>query len=182
MSPKLSNAKNEAMVLSNNLDDGKIKIVAADLGGGLIESKDESFLIIPMKFIGSEFDNGMVGIDEVKIAGLNGNLVNYVARSVNLDIQLIPNTFALLQNFPNPFNPSTEIRFQLPDNGYVELSIYNMAGQKVKSLISNNMEPGYHSVIWDGLSDTGTLVSTGMYFYRIQSGLNKDTRKMLFIK
>ena len=182
MSPKLSNAKNDAMVLANNLDDGKIKIVAADLGGGLIESKDESFLIIPMKFIGSEFDNGIVSIDEVKIAGLNGNLINYVARSTNLDIQLIPNTFALLQNFPNPFNPSTEIRFQLPDNGYVELSIYNMAGQRVKSLISNKMEPGYHSVIWDGLSDTGTLVSTGMYFYRIQSGINKATRKMLFIK
>ena len=94
----------------------------------------------------------------------------------------IPNDFSLQQNFPNPFNPSTEIRFDLPEEGQVELSVFNMQGQKVRTLESGNKAPGYHSIIWNGTNDNGSKVSTGMYFYSIQTNKFQAVRKMLFLK
>ena len=95
---------------------------------------------------------------------------------------MIPGQFALQQNFPNPFNPSTEIRFDLPEGGHVELSVFNMAGQKVRTLSSEIMQPGYLAIIWDGTNNSGYKVATGMYFYAISTAQFNDTKKMLFLK
>ena len=102
---------------------------------------------------------------------------------INLsDIKAIPVDFALQQNFPNPFNPSTEIRFDLPEADFVNLSVYNMMGQKIKTLTSENMTPGYHSIIWNGTNDSGSRVATGMYFYSINTSQFQSIKKMLFLK
>ena len=64
----------------------------------------------------------------------------------------------------------------------MELSVYNMVGQKIRALSSENLNSGYHSVIWDGMNDAGTQAATGMYFYTIRTGNFKNTKKMLFLK
>ena len=74
------------------------------------------------------------------------------------------------------------ICFDLPEAGNVNLSIYNLMGQKIRSLSSEMMTPGYHAIIWDGTNDMGSQVSTGMYFYSIQSSEFQATKKMLFLK
>lgn len=94
----------------------------------------------------------------------------------------VPTSYSLNQNYPNPFNPSTEISFALPQDGRVDLSIYNVLGQRVVSLVSRHMEAGRHTVTWDGRDANGNTASSGIYFYRIQANDFVDTRKMTLLK
>ncbi|MGB0345987.1 MAG: choice-of-anchor I family protein [Balneolaceae bacterium] len=89
----------------------------------------------------------------------------------------LPGTFALEQNYPNPFNPSTNITFALPNAADVNLTVYNMLGQKVMTLVESKMEAGYHAVKFDASS-----LASGMYIYRIQAGSFVSTKKMMLIK
>ncbi|HCT52712.1 MAG TPA: hypothetical protein DF712_09650, partial [Balneola sp.] len=88
-----------------------------------------------------------------------------------------PDKFALEQNYPNPFNPTTNIKFALPKTADVTLTIYNMLGQKVSTLINEKMNSGFHIVPFDASN-----LSSGMYIYRIQAGSFTSTKKMLLIK
>ncbi|MBC8310701.1 MAG: T9SS type A sorting domain-containing protein [Candidatus Marinimicrobia bacterium] len=94
----------------------------------------------------------------------------------------IPSEFGLKQNYPNPFNPSTTINFSIPEFSTVSISIYNVNGQKVKSLIQNTMSPGYHQINWYGDDDYGISVSNGIYFYIMETSNFVEKRKMLYIK
>lgn len=94
----------------------------------------------------------------------------------------LPNTFAISQNYPNPFNPTTTFNYQLPEISDVKLIIYNVLGQKVRTLINQSVEPGYHTVEWNGLNDSGTQVATGLYIYRFQAGDFTKTIKMMMLK
>jgi hypothetical protein len=94
----------------------------------------------------------------------------------------IPRRFALLPAYPNPFRNKVTIRFALPKKTNVELNIYNIAGMKVRTLIRNEMEPGYHQVIWNGKDDRGRRVSSGIYFYRLETKEWKKARKMILLR
>lgn len=93
-----------------------------------------------------------------------------------------PREFRLRQNHPNPFNPETAIGFSIPGRGRVELAIWNLAGQKVRSLLAAVLEPGSHSVPWDGRDDRGRELATGVYLYRLRAGQHVGTRKLLLLK
>ncbi len=94
----------------------------------------------------------------------------------------IPALFALEQNAPNPFNPTTTIRFHLPAAGPVELSIFTVQGRKIRSLISGHRDAGPGSVVWDGTGDSGVPVTSGIYFYRLSTPDRITTRKMVMAK
>ena len=98
----------------------------------------------------------------------------------------IPTTFGLSANFPNPFTQSTEIQYQLPERSQVDISIYNVRGQMVKVLESDQVEPGYYKISWNGLDEYGKKVSPGIYFYTIHakgsSQEYKHCNKMLLIR
>ncbi|MDP8204694.1 MAG: T9SS type A sorting domain-containing protein [Candidatus Tenebribacter mawsonii] len=85
-------------------------------------------------------------------------------------------------NYPNPFNPTTTISFSLPDEQEIDLTIYNIKGQKVKRLINGQLTAGQHSMIWDGKDTNEKSVSTGIYFYKLKTGNDVLTRKMLMLK
>jgi len=89
----------------------------------------------------------------------------------------MPQVFALEQNFPNPFNPSTTIKYGLPQRSHVILIVYNTLGQQVATLVNGDIDVGYHEVKFDG-----TNLSSGVYFYRIQAGSFVQTRKLLLIR
>ncbi len=93
-----------------------------------------------------------------------------------------PAEFRLSQNYPNPFNPVTQIAYNLARKTHVTLSIYNTVGQKVATLIDEEQTAGSKTVTWNGTSDNGTLMSTGLYFYHLNAGEFNQTRKMLFLK
>lgn len=105
-----------------------------------------------------------------------------VVSGARTDIE-IPSSFHLSQNYPNPFNPSTTIEYKLPTRGRVSINIYNSVGQHVKTLVEGKLEgPGSYRVTWDGRNDMGNPVSSGAYFYRISSGGQVQTAKMLMLK
>lgn len=94
----------------------------------------------------------------------------------------LPTEFALEQNYPNPFNPSTQIGFALPADADVELSVFNVLGQKVTTLAFGRMPAGNHTVTWQGTASDGTQVASGIYFYRITAGSFAETKKMMLLK
>jgi hypothetical protein len=94
----------------------------------------------------------------------------------------LPNRFALLQNYPNPFNPETRIEFSLPRSGEVTIEIYNVLGQKVKTLVNERLSAGKKTVTWDGTDDSGALVSSGVYLYRIKAEDFVEAKKMLLLR
>ena len=94
----------------------------------------------------------------------------------------LPQSFSLGQNYPNPFNPVTEIAFDLPAKTHVTLSVYNVLGQKVSTLVNEDLSAGSYVTDWDGTSDGGTSVASGIYFYRIETDKNVETKKMVLLK
>ena len=94
----------------------------------------------------------------------------------------IPAKYALHQNYPNPFNPITTLRYELPENGLVNIIIYDMLGKQVKTLINQTQDAGYRSIIWDATNDYGKPVSAGIYLYQIQAGKYMQTKKMVLLK
>ena len=94
----------------------------------------------------------------------------------------VPQPVKLNANYPNPFNPSTTISFNLQEPGMTKLVIYNIMGQEVRYLLNYNMEAGNHNVVWNGKDDKGKAVSSGVYIIRLEAGKNIAMGKMLLMK
>jgi len=101
---------------------------------------------------------------------------------LSVEEELIPDEFALSQNYPNPFNPSTQIRYALAENTKVTVTIYNMLGSKVRTLVNNYQDAGFKNVLWNATNDNGASVSAGMYIYTIQAGNFYQAKKMILLK
>ena len=97
-------------------------------------------------------------------------------------MEVIPTEFALHENYPNPFNPTTTLRFDLPELSDMTLIVYNMLGQKVKTFNMQSTPAGYHSVTWDATNDLGQQVGAGVYLYQLQTKNFVKTRKMVLLK
>ncbi len=102
--------------------------------------------------------------------------------SVETEDPLIPDEFIVHQNFPNPFNPETEIRFALTKDSHVVINVYNTLGQQIATLTDSQYSTGFHSVHWDGKDGNGIRVSSGVYLYQIQAGEFSQVRKMSLIR
>jgi hypothetical protein len=122
------------------------------------------------------------GIDTVDVTG--DDRVIYVNRYDYLSIESegIPTEFALHENYPNPFNPSTTLRFDLPEVNDITLTIYNMLGQKVKVFNMQSAPSGYHALKWNATNDYGDPVGAGVYLYQLQAKDFVKTRKMVLLK
>lgn len=99
-----------------------------------------------------------------------------------IDNEQLPMAFSLSQNYPNPFNSQTIISYALPEVVHVRIDIYNLLGQKVKTLVNGAQEAGYRTVVWDGKSNQGSSVSSGIYFYKIVAGSVTESRKMILLE
>jgi len=119
--------------------------------------------------------NGTIELAESQVSDYNGALL-----TVNAAAKATPSTYALLQNYPNPFNAGTVIQFSLKDATNWNLSIYNIAGQIVRTFSGNGQ--GSVSVAWDGTSEGGSTIASGMYFYRLSTREFTATKKMVLMK
>ncbi len=122
------------------------------------------------------------GIDTVKITGDDRVVLVDRYEYLSIEMEGILAEFALHENYPNPFNPNTTLRFDLPYLSDITLTIYNTLGQKVKTFNIENKPAGYHSVIWDATNDYGDPVSAGLYLYQLQSKDFVKARKMILLK
>jgi len=124
----------------------------------------------------SELPPGRTYFCKIKATNINGDelwskpsafFVSYAATNVSRSLYL-PDDLSLLSNYPNPFNPTTTISFDLPSDGFVTLKIYDITGRLVRVLVQEQKLAGAHSVLWDGLDDAGQKVAAGVYLYRIE--------------
>jgi hypothetical protein len=110
-------------------------------------------------------------------------LSNPVVALGSLNVESTPTEFALLQNFPNPFNPETTIKYNVANGGNVSLRIYNVVGQVVRTLVAEQQNAGRYTVRWNGTDDRGVSVSSGIYFYQITAGSDfQDVKKLMLLK
>lgn len=114
-------------------------------------------------------------------------LYNYSKTEIEVAINsekdnLIPEKYELAQNYPNPFNPTTQIEFMMPEAQTVKLVIYNLIGQEVKTLVNSKLNAGKHIYQWNGTNRAGEVLSSGIYFYRLETPEFTKTRKMIYIR
>ena len=102
--------------------------------------------------------------------------------AIREDIVGIPASFKVHQNYPNPFNPTTEINFDIPKATNVTISIYNVLGQKVTTLVDSHFEAGYYNAVWNATNDFGSSVASGIYIYKVQTNKNVDVKRMVYLK
>jgi len=139
---------------------------------------DKPGAILAVDFTGDDIPDLMAineGSDDVSL------LINKLTTDLPIEEKL-PNKFTLFQNFPNPFNPSTNIRFNLVKAGDVVIEIYNIIGQKVTTLIDERLSAGVHQVTWNGTDSDGHNVASGIYFYQLETGEIIKSRKMILLK
>jgi hypothetical protein len=117
--------------------------------------------------------------DGVAIQGMDCVIILKKGSSAKLSGEI---GFSLSDNYPNPFNPETEISFSLPERNQVSLVIYNILGKKVKTLVNGEMEAGTHTVSWNGKDEAGNQVASGIYFYKLSAGELTATKKMVLTK
>ena len=125
---------------------------------------------------------GLLSIDEMMI--LFG--LYYVSDELTTkdedDTEIIPITYLLHQNYPNPFNPITSLRYDLPEDGIVNITVYDIMGRIVKTLVNDSQTAGYKSIQWNAANHRNESVSAGLYLYTIQAGQFRQTRKMVLLK
>ena len=94
----------------------------------------------------------------------------------------LPKSFVLHQNYPNPFNPTTTIQYHLPQRSDVQITVYDLLGREMTTLVSEYQDAGFKSVIWNATNDQGQPVSAGVYFYQVRAGDYLQTKKMILLK
>ena len=102
--------------------------------------------------------------------------------ATGIDDTVVRHRFQLRQNIPNPFNPQTRISYELPSRVSVTLTVYDVDGRLVKTLVSETKNPGTYTTTWEGKNDNGDPVASGVYFYRLRAGSYVQTKKMVFLK
>jgi hypothetical protein len=159
---------------------GSVKIQDTDEELGLFNlicsPKEETRVVIPINISEEEanvtFSIRTIGFDRTIIS----------QQTKKMTIENIPDQFALHNNYPNPFNPVTTIRYDLPLGTDVHLVVFDILGREVKTLVNEKQEAGFKSVKWNGRNDMGQTVSAGMYFYRIHAGSFSKVQKMVLLK
>lgn len=129
-----------------------------------------------------EIEDSYVEITDAQVRDGSYGL-NEVVTPVSVRIETRPEVYALRNNYPNPFNPETTIKYQLPEAGDVKLEIYNMLGQVVRTLVNQHQSAGRYTIQWNASNDYGQDLSSGIYFYRVQVGGEfTNVKKMLLVK
>jgi hypothetical protein len=161
------------MVISNR--DAVQGLLAVNFGYmKQMQNKELGFSVQHKGKSNSDFTISYVYYDE------NNTIVNMGTQ--DFDLKAIPLEYALHENYPNPFNPTTTLRFDLPEVSNLTLTIYNMLGQKVKTFKMQSKPAGYHSITWDATNDLNQQVGAGVYLYQLQTKDFVKTRKMVLLK
>lgn len=133
----------------------------------------------------TDLDNYNLQLDDTQEASDHLPLVFDIIVSSNVgvgDDDALPNSFRIYPNYPNPFNSTTKIDYQLPKKTNVQLVIFDILGRSVITLVDDILQPGYKTITWNGIDAFGNNVSAGMYFYMIQTGKNREVKKMVLLK
>ncbi|MFQ5453575.1 MAG: T9SS type A sorting domain-containing protein, partial [Candidatus Zixiibacteriota bacterium] len=160
------------MTMIASRDSSEVRMLIYSLEGNRMPFGENSFVGIDGR--------GSISINNIQFATNDGQLVEV---SSSVKSSTLPDRIKLYQNYPNPFNPETQIDFELVKRGRVKLTIYNVLGKKVKTIIDNEeLTAGIHSAPWDSRNDNSEKVASGIYLYRLETESGMLTRKMMLLK
>jgi flagellar hook assembly protein FlgD len=146
-----------------------------------IEPGDSTIFSLPVQLTDANIDSMKVMVS----TGVNNDVLMIGSKQTDIR-NMIPRDWVLYQNYPNPFNPSTTIEFDVPEVANkiprVAVQIFNILGQKVTTLKRDIPDAGRYSIRWDGMSENGVRVASGVYFYRLLAGDYTSTKKMVMMK
>jgi len=172
--------KNISFTLSYNNDElGVGNFANKNLSVKYLSDDNELYSVSNAKF---DYTNKTVTFAQTLINGTYVIEASEVAKATAVEENVIPEKISLYQNYPNPFNPETRISFDIPQKGNVKLTIYNIIGSEVRSLVNNDLEQGTYHVTWNGKDNFGRPVASGVYLYKLESNNNSVTKKMNLIK
>jgi len=170
-----ANNSRGSLFFSRN-EPGRVEVASGRVGREWSARGDAE--LVTVRFMALTEDPGQIEV-------LGGQFVNSAYRANTMRVekaQALPRVAALHQNFPNPFNPSTEIRFDIPTAREVQLRVFNQLGQTVRTLVDNRMKAGTYRIKWDGKTEAGNSISSGVYFYSLEAGDFSQIRKMTLVK
>ncbi|MFH1700168.1 MAG: choice-of-anchor J domain-containing protein [Candidatus Zixiibacteriota bacterium] len=165
-----------------NAEDNNIHLAWIDIDKPLKKSDDVDAVKLTFRMRNNNDNPPSIKYDRVIAADERARQYSVFVSNLSLSSGVIPSRFSLAQNYPNPFNPITKIAFHLPVINEVRLDVFNVLGQRVRTLVDGLKEPGVHSVIWDGKDDAGALVASGIYFYSLKTESHIACRKMILLK
>jgi len=173
-------------VYAKVIEPGTARVIMFSMQGDkVMDSSDDLSSIIDIEFESTNnFSNGetTVSLSNLILAGANGIAIEAQSNS-NYDLNVgLPTETSLKKNYPNPFNPSTSIPFQLRESGYVSLKVYDMSGSLIKTLASDYRDAGTYEVIWNGLNNDGQQVASGQYILSMSAPNYSNTLQMTFLK
>ena len=129
------------------------------------------------------YDPQSIKVENIIVADENNRAMPKVEIEIRYDgAPGMPLDYSLSQNFPNPFNPTTSVQFTVPQEGLVTIKVYDMLGQAVADLYSGNAQAGTYTLNWDGKDNSGKVVSSGSYIYKMTAGDFVQSKKMTFLK
>ncbi|KAA3606482.1 MAG: T9SS C-terminal target domain-containing protein, partial [Calditrichaeota bacterium] len=184
-----SETENEGFNVYRKTGNGEFIKISSFKGNSELEGALNSTVSNNYSFVdNSEFRNGKTYTYFISDVETNGIETKHeeVAQTVKfvLGEEIVQSKldYVLAQNFPNPFNPSTTINFQIAKEQTVKLEVYNLNGEIVKELVNEKMSQGSHKAVWNGTDNFGKTVSSGTYFYKISAGTFTQTNKMILLK
>ena len=146
-------------------------------------SDDEIQLVFQHSDQSKENDNDIrFMITNVVLSSSDGQTQDFTLNNAEAFLKIIPDQFALHSIYPNPFNPITNISYELSNPSRVTITIYDLKGREVKTIVNEWKQPGYYSTVWNSTDDRNNPVSSGIYFYRMKTNTFHKTLKMLLIK
>lgn len=178
----LSTPHLEGMTIQQYGTPGMLRIVIYSAEGKTIQASDLGTLLnLPVEILGRT--GGMVSIGEAVVADPQAQAVYATLSNSTVKVSLAPDAFALTGNAPNPFNPSTRIAYEVPQQARITLTVFNILGQEVVRLVDEVQTPGRYVVNWAGRNLQGLPVSSGVYLYRLTSSTGyTETRRMTLLK
>lgn len=181
----------ELKIIGDNFD--KMHLITGELAKGMeLAYKIDKDTLTALLF---NFNNQTISVADGVLLKLNNSAIKQLkeikvsdAKGIAVEIEysnddvVLPSQFELYQNYPNPFNPTTKIKYGLPEKRDVDISIYNVLGQRIKKWAMKDQGAGYHEVIWNSRNDYNQVVSSGVYIYQIKAGNYIKQMKMLLLK
>ena len=170
----------ETPIFLTHSEAGKVDVANALIDGGSVTGEG-MVATLTFKVLREFEDEARFEIAEGVVFDTQ-QLTNPVVVLDALSVESTPTEFALIQNYPNPFNPETTIKYNLAEGAEVQLRIYNIVGQLVRTLVAEQQPAGRYQVRWAGRDDRGMVVSSGIYFYQIAAGKFSDVKRLMLLK
>ena len=180
----------DAQLLDHLVELSTTRMIEGELGfDGKIQNTEDGGASWSLQTSGTPYQlNSVYFLDQLHgwAVGENGTILKTISTTTGIDDIITPATqpeeFVLYNNYPNPFNPSTTISYNLPNANHTRLVVYNILGQEVRELVNGFYSAGKHEVVWDGMNSVGIKAASGIYFYTLEAGNVRIIKKMVLNK